>query len=292
VKSASFSFDIEDWYHSELIDRSHWHAHGTSVVRSGTDAILDLLEAHGVRATFFVLGEVARDHPDLIERLVAGGHELACHGMDHRPLWELDRESFRRQLVEFRSLVEGAIGRFPVTGFRAPVFSLYQSTAWALEVLAEQGYRYDSSIFPVPVPTYGVLGAPVGIYRPAREDVRRHDPGGPIVEFPVAVESWGPLRLPVGGGFYLRALPYWFFRRSLDRILEQRPLALYLHPREYMPEQKRLRLAPLQALITYTNLHTVRPKLERLFARYHWETMQQVLEEEGHLARASAGTTR
>jgi polysaccharide deacetylase family protein (PEP-CTERM system associated) len=280
---AAFSFDIEDWYHSELIDHRDRHGHGVTVVKSGTEAILDLLEEHGVRATFFVLGEVVREHPDLIRRLVAAGHELGSHGMDHRPLWRMDAGAFRRQLLEFRSAVEAALGEFPVVGFRAPVFSLNRSTAWALDVLREQGYRYDSSIFPIRVPTYGLADAPVSIYRPARDDIARHDADGAIVEFPVAVERWGPLRLPVGGGFYLRALPFWMFRRSLDRILKERPLALYLHPREYVPEKRRLKLAPMQAIVTYINLHTVRPKLAQLFQRYQWVTMRQALERGGHL---------
>jgi len=284
---ATFSFDIEDWYHSVLIPPGDRHPHGASVVRGGTEAILDLLARHGIRGTFFVLGEVIRQHPDIARRMLDEGHELGCHGMDHTPLWQLDPESLRRQLLEFRSVVERLLGRFPVIGFRAPIFSLNHSTAWALDVLSEQGYRYDSSIFPVRVPTYGVASAPVGIYRPAQEDVTRHDPDGRIVEFPVAVVGWGPLRLPVGGGFYLRALPFWMFRRSLDWILEQRPLALYLHPRECVPEQRRLNLAPMQAIVTYVNLHTVRPKLERLFDRYRWVTMREALEQEGHLPGAA-----
>ncbi len=283
MNPAAFSLDIEDWYHSELIDRRDRHGHGMTVVRPGTEALLDLFASRGVRATFFVLGDVAREHPDLVQRLAAEGHELGCHGMDHRPLWELDPAGFRRQLVEFRRVVEGILGGFPVTGFRAPVFSLDPSTAWALEVLREQGYRYDSSIFPAKVPTYGMSRAPLTIYRPAHDDLARHDPQGEVVEFPVAVQQWGPLRVPVGGGFYLRALPLWMVRRSLDEILKERPVALYLHPREYVPEQRRLRLAPWQALVTYTNLHTVRPKLESLFSRYAWVTMREALERGGHL---------
>jgi len=282
---AAFSFDIEDWYHSELIRPGERHDHGDSVVRGGTEAILDLLDRHGVRATFFVLGEVIRQHPDIARRMVDEGHELGCHGMDHQPLWRLTPETLGRQLVEFREVVEKAVGSFPVVGFRAPVFSLDRSTAWALDVLREHGYRYDSSVFPAKVRLYGVAGAPVGIYRPAAADLTRHDPAAPLVEFPVAVRRLGPLRLPVGGGFYLRALPYALFERSLDRILESRPLALYLHPRECVPETRRLPLAPHDALITYINLHTVRPKLERLFKRYDWLTMRQVLEREGHLAK-------
>jgi polysaccharide deacetylase family protein (PEP-CTERM system associated) len=285
---ASFSFDIEDWYHSQLISDQHRRVPGASVVRGGTERILELLRRFGSRATFFVLGQVVREHPDLVRRMVAEGHELGCHGMDHQPLWNLDPGSFRRELRDFRAAVEQALGHFPVSGFRAPTFSLDASTAWALEVLREEGYAYDSSIFPARVRMYGVRGAPVGIYRPARDDLARHDPGGALVEFPVAVSEWGPFRLPVGGGFYLRALPFGLFRRSLDRILERRPFALYLHPREAEPEGHRLPLDPVDGFITYVNLGTVIPKLERLFTRYRFVTMREILEREGHLGPAAA----
>src|SRR5262249_24547894 len=115
------------------------------------------------------------------------------------------------------------------------------------------------------------------------EDLARHDPSGRLVEFPVAVAHWGPHRLPVGGGFYLRALPFPVFRWSLDYILRSRSFALYLHPREAAPEQKRLTLDPVDGFITYVNLHTVIEKLERLYPRYRWVPMREILEREGHL---------
>jgi len=283
---ASFSFDIEDWYHSQLLRAHERHTHGETVVRAGTEVILDLLDKHGIRATFFMLGEVVRDHPDIVRRMVQEGHELGCHGMGHQPLWHLTPESFRAELREFRSIVEAAVGSFPVSGFRAPTFSLDRRTAWALEVLREEGYAYDSSIFPARVKMYGLPEAPVGIYRPSRTDLARHDPSGTLVEFPVAIGEWAGFRLPVGGGFYLRALPFALFVASLDRILEHRPFNLYLHPRECAPEVKRLRLPPVDAIITYINLHTVIGKLEHLFTRYRFVTMREVLEREGHLAPA------
>lgn len=287
---AAFSFDIEDWYHSQLIPGPVRHDHGVSVVREGTTLILDLLRQHSVRATFFVLGQVVRQHPDLIRRMLDEGHELGCHGMDHVALWHLDRASFQRELREFRAVVEEAVGGFPVSGFRAPTFSIDRTTAWALEVLREEGYAYDSSIFPARVKMYGVAEAPVGIYRPDAADLARHDPAGRLVEFPVAVSEWGPLRLPVGGGFYLRVLPFTVFRMSLDRILRRRPFALYLHPREAHPETHRLALDPVDGFITYVNLHTVLRKMTALFARYRWAPMREVLEREGHLATAGAGS--
>ncbi len=134
---AAFSFDIEDWHHSEL--------HGArdvrpeeSIVARGTEAILDLLARHGWRSTFFVLGDVVREHPELIRRMVDEGHELACHGMSHRPLWRVSPDAFRAELREFRATVESVLGGFPVSGFRAPTFSIDRTNPWALDVLREQ----------------------------------------------------------------------------------------------------------------------------------------------------------
>ncbi len=280
---ASFSFDIEDWHHSELNPVDERGRSAETIVRSGTEAILDLLKRHGLRCTFFVLGEVVREHPDLIRRMVDEGHELACHGMSHRPLWRATRETFRDELREFRAVVEQALGHFPVIGFRAPTFSIDRSNPWALDVLRAEGYRYDSSIFPMKVKMYGTPGAPCWIYRPSPTDLTRHDPHADLVEFPVAVAQVYRVRFPLGGGFYLRALPLPVFRAGLDYILRRRPFVLYLHPREVTPETQRLALDPVNGFITYVNLHTVLGKLEHLFARYRWATMREILEREGWL---------
>jgi len=282
--AAAFSFDIEDWFHSEFVPENERANRPDSVVERGTARILDLLRDTGSRATFFLLGDVVHEHPGLLRRIVDDGHEVASHGMDHRPLWRLDADAFARQLDEFRRLVERVLGRFPVVGYRAPSFSLDQSTAWALDVLRDQGYAYDSSIFPARVKLYGVPGAPVRIYRPARDDLRRHDPQGDMVEFPVAVCAAGPLRLPVAGGFYLRALPFPLFQVALASIQRRRPVALYLHPRECAPEATRLPLRGSASFITYTGLAGVPRKLERLLRRHRSRPMREVLAAEGHLS--------
>ena len=230
--AAAFSFDVEDWFHSEFVPESQRRASADSVVERGTSRILDLLRQTSSRATFFLLGDVVREHPALVRRIADEGHEIGCHGVDHRPLWRLDAGSFARQLDEFRGVVERVLGHFPVVGYRAPSFSLDRTTAWALDVLREQRYAYDSSIFPARVKLYGVPDAPVGIYRPARDDLVRHDPAGALVEFPVAVGAAGPVRLPVAGGFYLRALPFAFtaMPEDADKALALLARAVELEP--------------------------------------------------------------
>jgi polysaccharide deacetylase family protein (PEP-CTERM system associated) len=296
VETGTIGVDVEDWFHPELVRARVATDDPRTVVERGTDALLGQFARHGVRATFFLLGEVASRHPALVRRIADGGHEIACHGMTHRPLWALDRESFRAELRAFRSAVRDALGggaaerggpgAAAAVGYRAPTFSLDRSTAWALEVLREEGFRYDSSIFPARASLYGVPGAPLGVYRPAADDLGRHDPAGPIVEFPVAVARFGPLRVPAAGGFYLRALPWTVLRLLLDRIARERPFALYLHPWECVTGLPRARLGPAAALITYLNLDSVPGKLERLLRRYRFVPMREALEAGGHLAPA------
>ncbi|MEO6463704.1 MAG: polysaccharide deacetylase family protein [Candidatus Eisenbacteria bacterium] len=285
---ACLTFDIEDWHHPELV-RSRVAAGDTrSVVRPGTERILEILARHRARATFFILGAVARSHPDLVRRIADEGHEIASHGDSHTSLWRLDRESFRAELRAFRQAVRDALGDDPARGFRAPTFSLDRSTAWALDVLLEEGFTYDSSIFPVKVKLYGVAGAPLGVYRPAAGDLARHDPGASLVEFPVAVHDVAGLRLPVAGGFYLRALPSAVFEGAFARVLAERPGVMFLHPWECAGDAlPRVALPAVDSFITYHNLAQAPARLERLLARFGCEPMIDVLERAGHLARAA-----
>lgn len=282
---TSLTVDVEDWYHPELVRHRANGAGAKSVVVEGTARLLDLFARHRARGTFFVLGDVAAAHPELVRRIAEAGHEIACHGMTHRPLWALDPESFRAELRAFRAAVRAALGHDPVTGFRAPTFSLDRGTAWALRVLAEEGFRYDSSVFPRRVRMYGVAGAPLGVYRPAFDDPARHDPAGPLIEIPVAVVSVAGQRVPVGGGFYLRALPFGFVLRSLGRAARERPCVLYIHPWECVDELPRLPLPPADALITYHGLGGVMRKLDRILARHSSATLSSLLEREAAAPR-------
>ena len=284
---VSLTFDIEDWYHPELVRAHVAKDDRRSVVRPGTEFLLDLMSRHGVRSTFFVLGDVARQHPDLVRRIVDEGHELACHGFSHTPLWRLDREGFRAELRAFRQVVRDALGDDPVRGFRAPTFSLDRTTAWGLEVLREEGFTYDSSIFPMRVGLYGVQKAPLGIYRPAKGDLASHDPDGPLVEFPVTVHEVAGMRVPVAGGFYLRALPRFAFERALGASLKRRPGSLFVHPWECVPDLPRVPLGAAHAFVTYHGLPGVPAKLERILRHHRCEPMIDILARDGHLRRAA-----
>ena len=272
----AFSVDLEDWYHPELVVRAKGSLDTQPRIEQSTGSILSLLTNTEQRATFFVLGELAEGHPELIRRISDAGHEIACHGMSHKPLWEHDPESFARELEQFDVVIHGILPGTRVRGYRAPTFSLDSSTAWALDVLADHGYEYDSSIFPIDNRLYGVSGAPLGIYRPAA-DLRQHDEGGRIVEFPPTVFAMGPVRIPVGGGAYFRLLPGKLWMKALRAVESRRPAMIYVHPWECDPLTPRLPLNIYPRLVTYFGIKGALAKLEKLLKEFRFSRIDEVL---------------
>jgi len=278
---AAFSVDLEDYYHPELIRRHARPGACTPRVTESTAPILDLLDQRRVKATFFVVGEVCRTAPDLIRRIVDSGHEIGCHTHTHTPLWELEPESFRAELREFKAALKDAAGDVPVRGFRAPTFSVDLRTAWALRVLEEEGFTYDSSIVPIKGPLYGCPGAPLTIYRPSRADLRKSDGDGSLLEFPAPVAQIAGASVPIGGGFYLRAMPFPMYLHLVKRVLRVRPFFLYVHPWETDVKIPRFRLPALARWATYTGLRRTLSKLERLISAIELTTMKAVMEASG-----------
>ncbi len=274
----ALSIDLEDWFHPELIRR---HVRGVleRQVARATQPILELLDRFAVKATFFVLGDVAQHHPDLVRRIHEGGHEIASHGMTHRPLWELDAASFGAELRDFRALIGRVLGPdVPIYGFRAPTFSLDDRTRYAFGPLVAEGYVYDTSVFPVRNYLYGVAGAPCSIYRPDPDAVARPSRDGPLLEFPLSVCEWGPARIPVSGGFYLRLTPYLALRALLRRVNRTRPFVIYVHPWETFAGTPRVDgVGWKDAFITYTGRRGALRKLERLLGDFRFAPMLEVL---------------
>jgi polysaccharide deacetylase family protein (PEP-CTERM system associated) len=279
----ALTIDVEDWYHPELVRHHLSDEQRESHIVEPTQMLLSLLRDRQVKATFFVVGEVVRRHPRLIEAIVAQGHELGCHGMSHRPLWDLTPDDFRRELQEFSATVEELVPGAKPVGFRAPTFSLDNRTRWALGILNESGYGYDSSVFPARMPIYGVSGCPTAPYRPSAEDVAIADENGPLVEFPMSVWSWAGLRVPVCGGFYLRALPFGFVSFCLRQINESRPFVIYVHPWEMYRGTPRLPLPLVTRFITYYNMDKMASRLCELVDRFRFAPMKSVLGEMGEL---------
>jgi len=300
----ALTIDVEDWYHPELV-RSRVAPGGTGYpgavgaqIEASTGALLELLRRKGVKATFFVVGEIVQRHPRLVQTIAAEGHELGCHGMGHRPLWEMTPDEFRSELEQFAALIASVVPGAKVAGFRAPTFSLDNRTRWALTVLASLGYHYDSSIFPMRTPVYGVSGAPLYPYRPSPDNVAepviasaprgldRAAPGrsqdengrGNLLEFPMTVWSWAGVRVPISGGFYLRVLPLKFVQFALRQVNRQRPFVLYVHPWETFAGTPRLELPLSSRFITYYNLRNMMSRLIALLDEFSFAPMSTVLE--------------
>jgi len=264
MKNA-LSFDLEDYYHvsafAKNIDGAKWDSLESRVVQN-TQKVMQLLDDAACQATFFTLGWVAEHYPELIREIAARGHEVACHSNKHRRVFEMTPAEFREDTRVAKSRLEQASGA-AVIGYRAPSFSVTENSLWAFEVLAELGFRYDSSIFPVHHPNYGM---PRGPRTPFRVETR----SGPIVEFPMPTLELAGSRSPLGGGAYLRLLPYWYTRWGL-RFLNHRegqPFCVYVHPWEIDAQQPRMNGSLTARMRHYLGLRGMESKLRRLFGDF------------------------
>ncbi|HET9275329.1 MAG TPA: XrtA system polysaccharide deacetylase [Gemmatimonadales bacterium] len=257
-----FSIDVEEHYQANAFDRvisrEAWPRQPSRVV-DNTVRLLELLGRRGARATCFVLGWVAERQPDLIRRIVAEGHEVASHGWWHRRITELTPDQLRQEVRDSKRVLEDLTGQ-PVRGFRAPSFSIVPGGEWAFDVLLEEGYTYDSSLFPIRRPGYGYPGAP-----PVPHEIRR--PAGTLLEIPMATVSVFGWKLPAAGGGYLRQLPYWLTRAAAAEAERRRvPGMFYVHPWEVDPGQPRLPAGWLTRFRHYRGLDRMLPRLERLLS--------------------------
>lgn len=254
------TIDVEEYFHIEaahgVVPRGDWHALPSRVERS-TEALLELFAATRATATFFFLGDVARRVPSLVRRCREAGHEVASHGTMHDRLHRLDAPSMLADVRDSKSLLEDLIGE-PIFGYRAPTWSLTRDTAWAVDVLAEAGFAYDASVFPVRHPAYGVPDAPTRPY--VLRGTRRE-----ILEVPPLTWRVAGRNLAAAGGGYFRLLPLGLMRRALlQASAEQRPAILYFHPWEFDPDIPRLPLSHVGRFRTYTGLASATARLERL----------------------------
>ena len=260
-----FSVDVEDYFHvqafADRIRPSQWEHYESRVVKN-TQRILDLLEKRQTRATFFVLGWVADRYPELVRQIHRAGHEIGCHSYWHQLVFQQTPETFHQDLKRATEIL-GEITGDPVLAYRAPSFSVTSDSLWALDILLEEGYRVDSSIFPVHHDTYGIPEAD-----PAPHVI--HRPSGDIYEFPPAVRSKIFGNIPVAGGGYFRILPYRLTAHWLGNVnrKENRPFVFYIHPWEVDPDQPRLESRWKSRLRHYRNLHKTVAKLDRLLESF------------------------
>ena len=270
------SFDVEEYFHVEAaaeagLCREQWNSFPKRLAPC-LDCILQLLAEHQVSATFFVLGWVARHERILIRQLAEAGHEIASHGMDHSMITRLTPDKFRRDVLDSRRLLEDISGQ-PVIGYRAPTFSIMHQTAWALDVLAEAGFLYDSSIFPIRHDRYGVPDAPTSAHRAVGPA------GGTILEIPPLTMRLLRINWPVGGGGYLRLLPVRLIGRALRTAKRRgRPGILYLHPWELDPGQPILPMPPITRWRHRLGLSRTERKLRWLLKRFRFTSVRQCMD--------------
>ena len=302
----ALTIDLEDYYmvsaFESVVRKEHWRKHESRIERN-THRVLDILDDadgdHGVKATFFCLGWVGERYPHLIREIERRGHEIASHGYDHQLVYCMTPEQFRRDVLISKQILEDASGK-EVIGYRAPSYSITEKSLWALEILGEEGYRYDSSIFPIHHDRYGIPTAPrfpflvrlngqggEGTAVPAdfgqmppwnadRVDVR----DGAIVEYPISTVRMMGVNVPISGGGYMRLFPYGWIRQGLSKInyVEKQPFVFYLHPWEFDPEQPRMaNISVLSRFRHYINLSGTAGKLRRLLSDFTFSSMREVI---------------
>ncbi len=270
--SNAMTVDVEDFFQVQAfagcIARDGWDGFPRRV-EANTDKALALFDEAGVKATFFTLGWVAERHPKLVRRIVEQGHELASHGYAHFQVHAQTPEEFRADVRRTKAVLED-VGGVAVKGYRAASFSIGAKTLWALPILAEEGYHYSSSIYPVVHDLYGMPDAPRFMFQP---------PGANLSEIPMTTLAAFGRNFPCSGGGYFRLLPYtvsrWAFRRV--NLKDRRPGIFYFHPWELDPDQPKVSGAPLRSRVRhYLNLGRMEHRLRRLLRDFSWGRMDRI----------------
>jgi len=281
----AMTVDVEDYFHvaafSKEISPNDWDQLEYRV-EANTRRLLEIFSVRGIRATFFVLGWVAQRSPQLVREIQSAGHEIASHGMTHKLVYNQTREEFAQETRDAKRLLEDICGK-SVDGYRASTYSITRQSLWALDVLCELGFKYDSSIYPIKHDLYGIPDAPEA---PSWISA----PGGrSIIEFPLSAVRIGGVRVPVSGGGYFRLLPYPVTRFGLKKINEQlnRPFAFYLHPWEIDTSQPRVNASVFSQFRHYNNIDRCEDRLRRLLGEFDFGTMGQVLRGLGLLSSDS-----
>ena len=278
----ALTVDVEDFFHvsalSSVIRPDDWSSYDQARVVKNTQCLLDLFENYNYQATFFVLGWVAERYPELVREIKQRGHEVASHGWSHQLVYQQQPEVFRQETEKSKKLLEDITGE-AVLGYRAASYSITPKSRWALDILVELGFHYDSSLFPVYHDRYGMPGC----------DVNPHqlitDGGRKLVEFPLSTKNMFGYRLPVAGGGYFRLFPYWLNRFCWKSINKQnKPFVFYLHPWEIDPEQPKVPVSGLSKFRHYNNLDKCYSRLEKMLGDFQFQTMKGVLSELGLLS--------
>lgn len=266
----AFTIDVEDYYHvsnfESIVQFSDWNSYESRVVRN-TDKLLELLAKEGIKGTFFVLGWVAENFPEVVTKIKSAGHEIASHGYAHKLVYNQTPEEFTLDLKKSVDMIENLIGD-KVLGFRAASFSITQKSMWAIDILKAQGLKYDSSVFPILHHRYGIPDAPTHPYQ-IREG---------FWEFPMTTINFFGKNVPICGGGYLRLYPYWLTRLGIKQLNKKgKPVIVYAHPWEIDTEQPRLESTLLNKFRQYHNLEKTEARLRALCRDFQFASVRDVL---------------
>lgn len=269
--------DFEDWFHPELIQRQITDKNNKPIVVQGIDKILEWLRKNDTFATFFMVGELLELKPELLDKILGNGHEISFHTMYHTRLDVPNfREKFTEEIKRFADLTKGKS-----RGFRAPTFSMNQSTSWAIDVLAKNNYLYDSSIVPAKTKLYGIANAETKPYKISSERIEGNDPDGKILEFPLLTTTMFGKRIPAGGGFYLRCLPLKIIKKAIRNCnKEDAPATFYIHSWELTPEfMPKVKLPFVDSFITYHNLDKAFLKMDKLIKEFKFTSFERFIDQ-------------
>ncbi len=271
------SVDVEDYYQvsafAKSVDTSEWEQHESRVVEN-THRLLNLFSEKKIKATFFVLGWVAEREPQLVKEIHNLGHEVASHGYSHQLIYNQSQEVFKEETIRSKKMLEDLIGE-QVLGYRAASYSITKRNLWALDILYEAGFVYDSSIFPIRHDRYGIADAETVPHKLATPN------GSELVEFPLTTRRIGKLNIPVAGGGYFRLYPYFLTRHFLKAVNKKQDeqFVFYLHPWEVDPQQPRIEASWFSKFRHYNNLEKCESRLNHLINDFNFTTMKSVLTE-------------
>ena len=268
--------DFEDWFHPELIQRHITEKNNKPTVVQGIDKILEWLRKNDTFATFFMVGELLESKPELLDKILDNGHEIAFHTMYHTRLDTPNfKERFAEEIKKFAELTKGKS-----RGFRAPTFSLNKSSAWLIDVLTDNNYIYDSSVVPVKTNMYGIPNAETKPYKITSKSLEKNDPNGKILEFPLLVTKFLGKKIPAAGGFYLRTLPMRVIKNAIQNYEKNDiPACFYVHSWELTPEfMPRLQLPIKDSFITYHNIEKTLERMTEILSNFQFTSFNRFID--------------
>ena len=268
--SNILSIDIEEIFHIEYFKKSKKKKYEYRSLKN-IPFILDLLKEYNIKATFFIVGKIAQKYPEIINIIIKNDHELAFHGWSHIPLWKINQHSFKSELKRFLNLHPKCIG------YRAPSFSLNENSKWAIRILKDMSFKYDSSVFPTKTPLYGISKAPMKPYKISTKDLKKENDNG-IWEFPLLVHPIMGFKFPTAGGFYLRLLPKIVHHSIKVQNNKGYPAVIYIHSWELDPDTPRLKLNLKHSFITYYNIKKTKKILIDLLENFHFISFKEYLD--------------